>query len=135
MAGDFDFNPRPRKEGDERKAIALAEKAISIHALVKRATEVSEFDGQRGIISIHALVKRATYCLPTLPTLQAISIHALVKRATIKGEKSYVDDLYFNPRPRKEGDCTECKMTPVTAISIHALVKRATTAPSKPDRV
>ena len=49
-------------------------------------------------------MKRATLreCLSEL--LQMISIHALVKRATIKGEKSYVDDLYFNPRPREEGD-------------------------------
>ena len=77
------FNPRPRKEGDECY-IALAEwkNGISIHALVKRATTHLHFDVQVDGISIHALVKRATK-LPTALTNSAI---------------------YFNPRPRKEGD-------------------------------
>ena len=35
---------------------------ISIHALVKRATEDTELWIQNYFISIHALVKRATYC-------------------------------------------------------------------------
>ena len=35
-----------------------------------------------GAISIHALVKRATTVAETISTLMHISIHALVKRAT-----------------------------------------------------
>ena len=35
---------------------------------------------------------------------RAISIHALVKRATPSGDASTLTALYFNPRPRKEGD-------------------------------
>ena len=77
-------------------------------------------------ISIHALVKRAT--IPTHATFvsYSISIHALVKRATLFHCLYYNVPLYFNPRPRKEGDnifrIKYCQMT----ISIHALVKRAT---------
>ena len=48
------------KRATERKAMALAEKAISIHALVKRATCVDYVDNVFKRISIHALVKRAT---------------------------------------------------------------------------
>ena len=34
--------------------------------------------------------------------------------------------LYFNPRPREEGDCCRYRCFRVCHISIHALVKRAT---------
>ena len=37
--------------------------SISIHALVKRATEGADWKHPYDIISIHALVKRATYRL------------------------------------------------------------------------
>ncbi len=53
------FNPRPRKEGDVKKINTVANQAISIHALAKRATDLAEF--------------------------MNVSRH-------------------FNPRPRKEGD-------------------------------
>ena len=36
---------------------------ISIHALVKRATTMANYNKQFWIISIHALVKRATICI------------------------------------------------------------------------
>ena len=55
------FNPRPREEGD------LVFIVYIIPCLC---------------ISIHALVKRATDMLPALIDLLEISIHALVKRAT-----------------------------------------------------
>ncbi len=57
----------------------------------------------------------------------AISIHALVKRATRSVCFNVTSALYFNPRPRKEGD-VEVKKTFRNRdyISIHALVKRAT---------
>ena len=78
------------------------------------------------MISIHALVKRATDMLPTLIDLLDISIHALVKRATAVWSmcSSYISD--FNPRPRKEGDLRHYYMDEIAFISIHALVKRAT---------
>ena len=54
------FNPRPREEGDWIQDNAGYLHVISIHALVKRATDFyPEKRGENGI-SIHALVKRAT---------------------------------------------------------------------------
>ena len=55
-------------------------------------------------ISIHALAKRATAKNTDTQTQTAISIHALAKRATRSGAESTLTALYFNPRPRKEGD-------------------------------
>ena len=58
------------------------------------------------VISIHALVKRATdFGIPYSFDIN-ISIHALVKRATTAfvDPLPYLDD--FNPRPREEGDST-----------------------------
>ena len=55
---------------------------ISIHALVKRATEVPQTQSSSGFISIHALVKRATLVSVKSSVRVSISIHALVKRAT-----------------------------------------------------
>ena len=56
------------------------------------------------VISIHALVKRATVLASAFNMDKVISIHALVKRATCNLYDSYVIGLYFNPRPREEGD-------------------------------
>ena len=58
---------------------------ISIHALVKRATQVEYKLSTVLLISIHALVKRATGVKKTFQNLNYISIHALVKRATPQG--------------------------------------------------
>ena len=82
-------------------------------------------------ISIHALVKRATLFNRVIVARLAISIHALVKRATRSVCFNVTSALYFNPRPRKEGD-VEVKKTFRNRdyISIHALVKRATTVRS-----
>ena len=56
-----------------------------------------------------------------------ISIHALAKRATAKGDIIKGEKLYFNPRPRKEGDTFELELRILEVdISIHALAKRAT---------
>ena len=56
------FNPRPREEGDCLTPFALNLRFISIHALVKRATQSQLYTYILSWISIHALVKRAT-CL------------------------------------------------------------------------
>ena len=56
-----------------------------------------------------------------------ISIHALVKRATLTSASLCLAKVYFNPRPREEGDVCNChSVTSDSIISIHALVKRAT---------
>ena len=55
---------------------------ISIHALVKRATDGGTKFVEICFISIHALVKRATKAFSTVIVNGTISIHALVKRAT-----------------------------------------------------
>ena len=78
----FNFNPRPREEGDLCYRLQEPAGAISIHALVKRATVDILTAGDVPEISIHALVKRATKG-DTIPKQYLdISIHALVKRAT-----------------------------------------------------
>ena len=121
------FNPRPRKEGDYRSYLYRALRAlfqstpsqrgrlasvigvsaktvISIHALAKRATEVSKINGILTLISIHALAKRATlllylhFCL--LPLFQSTPS----QRGRQKLPTNTIQILYFNPRPRKEGD-------------------------------
>ncbi len=76
------FNPRPREEGDATKGYVLPADEISIHALVKRATQALLNANNPLSISIHALVKRATAPLSLPIALCSISIHALVKRAT-----------------------------------------------------
>ena len=81
------------------------------------------------IISIHALVKRATATEIADMMIGGISIHALVKRATLTVLVRLTLSVYFNPRPRKEGDGDRTDDETVSlVISIHALVKRATPA-------
>ena len=79
---DYDFNPRPRKEGDPEAAVACRVSQISIHALAKRATNESIQDEFAKQISIHALAKRATVFTKAQYNIDNISIHALAKRAT-----------------------------------------------------
>ena len=55
------------------------------------------------LISIHALVKRATNDSDVKLLREDISIHALVKRATLQAV-IHPQHLNFNPRPREEGD-------------------------------
>ena len=120
------FNPRPREEGDVLKQLADYKQGISIHALVKRATNPIYGRYKKYLISIHALVKRATnrrLDSPSLPSISIhalvkratdyfvravrltdISIHALVKRATSAAATFATGAVYFNPRPREEGD-------------------------------
>ena len=76
------FNPRPREEGDTADITMCGIMAISIHALVKRATLHFDVSDGAVFISIHALVKRATNLIDKYSIYFDISIHALVKRAT-----------------------------------------------------
>ena len=68
-----------------KKHIASLKPGISIHALVKGATEWLKGLAGTDFISIHALVKRATIVSRTILRVRFISIHALVKRATFDG--------------------------------------------------
>ena len=122
------FNPRPREEGDtDPTMIYFVCKAISIHALVKRATSctfpimpLQVFQSTPSWRGRHAI-----YCNVNNPFF--ISIHALVKRATKSRYKGMRKLRYFNPRPREEGDHQVCGVSHLLSwISIHALVKRAT---------
>ena len=123
------FNPRPRKEGDNDLVYCSCYRFISIHALVKRATAYQAQTRRPPEISIHALAKRATQV--AFPQQQGSG--------------------NFNPRPRKEGDrllllflqypplfqstpsqrgrlLNSTQPLVTKAISIHALAKRATLA-------
>ena len=93
------FNPRPREEGDIISAINVAEENISIHALVKRATDWEANFPDMYDISIHALVKRATKGTNPVKSNLAISIHALVKRATKRAKKRTLTDGLFQSTP------------------------------------
>ena len=127
----------------------LALDTISIHALVKRATDntikqVFQKIKFQSTPSWRGRLNTAVH----IRLLNAISIHALVKRATSHKRKPpskadyfnprpreegdsfhclyYNVPLYFNPRPREEGDLVFYHLLYNTLISIHALVKRAT---------
>ena len=94
---------------------------------MKRATDMGFGGSYNSDISIHALVKRATEKEVIMTLVGCISIHALVKRATVPLTFSAVSSMYFNPRPREEGDILKIHTTTYARwISIHALVKRAT---------
>jgi len=99
-----DFNPRPRTEGDTFPVSSKDTCYISIHALARRATPQRCTGILRGRISIHALARRATW--------------AYLRHRCLS--------LYFNPRPRTEGDQEKHLLTKIEDISIHALARRAT---------
>ena len=67
-------------------------------------------------ISIHALVKRATEIHGIIKNNEIISIHALVKRATSSFASVIISSNYFNPRPRKEGDSFTTMPSPAIAV-------------------
>ena len=71
---------------------------------MKRATFKSKDLSISFNISIHALVKRATDGGTKFVEICFISIHALVKRATILENILGIEPRDFNPRPREEGD-------------------------------
>ena len=72
---------------------------ISIHALVKRATDCNTVFIIDAYISIHALVKRATLLDRVIVARFSISIHALVKRATFYICVYRVASLIFQSTP------------------------------------
>ena len=92
------------KRATEALSLSALSQPISIHALVKRATKENFNNMLVSGISIHALVKRATRAAQKNFHGACISIHALVKRATTQIGRPSKLFVYFNPRPRKEGD-------------------------------
>ena len=102
--GLYHFNPRPREEGDKIYDLKAKIWNISIHALVKRATDVSFNASYIERISIHALVKRATF----LRCMAIPLTHYFNPRPREEGDVGHTKlghyQTYFNPRPREEGD-------------------------------
>ena len=100
------FNPRPREEGDLIWQVIFIYMSISIHALVKRATMPKKTIKDYVKISIHALVKRAT----NIVIYQRLLRLYFNPRPREEGDPVYIPQLFifpdFNPRPREEGDQT-----------------------------
>ena len=120
------FNPRPREEGDILPIRTGGAIDVSIHALVKRATEFLTKNGYLADVSIHALVKRATdYTMSTYVYNQGFNPRPREEgdQITIKIQQQAGS---FNPRPREEGDGVTTSQQMIESVSIHALVKRAT---------
>ena len=71
---------------------------------MKRATKITCLCNWAEAISIHALVKRATLCL----FLQRCQLADFNPRPREEGDKIFTIDFifmcHFNPRPREEGD-------------------------------
>ena len=143
------FQSTPSQRGRPRILPSFSwQNFISIHALAKRATLIDSRQGVQRGISIHALAKRATRGNECFCKQSYISIHALAKRATQFSFQEQCCKLYFNPRPRKEGDTPQQLLQQGQRdfnprprkegdhllfwlfqqcwISIHALAKRAT---------
>ena len=124
------FNPRPREEGDSYSKTLYFQTnlfqstpswrgrlrlLLTLSMLItfqstpswrgRQKTTCSKSQAVK--ISIHALVKRATTNSVFNCDINSISIHALVKRATSFHCLYYTAPLYFNPRPREEGDQTQ----------------------------
>ena len=133
----WNFNPRPRKEGDRcavRSSISHSVfqstpsqrgRLTTVWPTASMYRDFNPRPRKEGdatycprplgkVISIHALAKRATKQKIPFWQRQTISIHALVKRATKQpwGIPICVDN--FNPRPREEGDFLKSTTYPVT---------------------
>ena len=94
VAVNREFN---KDEADFINCLAFNKTAISIHALLKRATLKAYPNYKLTIISIHALLKRATNVVVPFAFNNSISIHALLKRATAWyfASKKYLEIFQF----------------------------------------
>ena len=94
---------------------------------MKRATAEAEKNGQPNNISIHALVKRATTAA-VYKEMHKIYFNPRPREEGDKNSSKIMKSPFdFNPRPREEGDVVLSVPVCVSSIiSIHALVKRAT---------
>ena len=122
------FNPRPREEGDEREDNMIVIGAISIHALVKRATLAQ---GTKRAVFEH-FNPRPREEGDSLPFDVFFYKRYFNPRPREEGDDCFFSSICsavnFNPRPREEGDAKrDALKEEQEKISIHALVKRATT--------
>ena len=93
---------------------------------MKRATDVINMPKYKYIISIHALVKRATFLYQFDKYLDIHFNPRPREEGDIYCCIYILKGGYFNPRPREEGDRFIVYIILRHCISIHALVKRAT---------
>ena len=99
------FNPRPRKEGDQSTKRKNAKRAyISIHALMKRATQM-----QLPVSDLCPYFNPRPREEGDVRTFQIVILCSYFNsRPREEGDISFVCLLCrqtnFNPRPRKEGD-------------------------------
>ena len=103
-----DFNPLPRKEGDEMGSKTKFSASISIRSLVKRETTGYRWLGDE------------TKDFNPLPR----------KEGDMELKQMYQMHGNFNPLPRKEGDYNIDDVNETYSISIRSLVKRETCKPS-----
>ena len=99
-----DFNPLPRKEGDEMGSKTKFSASISIRSLVKRETTGYRWLGDE------------TKDFNPLPR----------KEGDMELKQLYQMHGNFNPLPRKEGDYNIDDVNETYSISIRSLVKRET---------
>ncbi len=99
-----DFNPLPRKEGDEMGSKTKFSASISIRSLVKRETTGYRWLGDE------------TKDFNPLPR----------KEGDMELKQMYQMHGNFNPLPRKEGDYNIDDVNETYSISIRSLVKRET---------
>ena len=110
------FNPRPREEGDGLSLGLGREEAISIHALVKRATY-----GKRVVKVLHDHFNpRPREEGDTKFIIRLYTILNFNPRPREEGDgrkrTSIRQMVYFNPRPREEGDRTGMQIFRICTI-------------------
>ena len=98
------FNPRPRAGGDGIDDRPQAERAVSIHAPARGATDLRYLDAVLQSVSIHAPARGATVAGGALDLFGVVSIHAPARGATCTPSTRSPARGCFNPRPRTGGD-------------------------------
>ena len=125
----FYFNPRPREEGDMRVTATTALTILFQSTPSWRGRlAVEKTFRNPSYISIHALVKRATQGqYGTGEIVGDFNPRPREEGDLLMTITAVYLIWYFNPRPREEGDSIRISENVYQIIiSIHALVKRAT---------
>ena len=100
--GKYDFNPLPRKEGDNRD-IATVFLGVNFNPLPRKEGDAKAIGSE---------------------TAAAISIHSLVKRETNALSNKIKLYRYFNPLPRKEGDCFAVRFADTKQVNFNPLPRK-----------
>ena len=124
------FNPRPHAEGDEETRKILQNNSVSIHALTRRATNLSRRSLQTlKKVSIHALTRRAT------AQKFADNVQAMFQSTPSRGGRPLPTDRWLHQRAFQStpsrGGRRDAKFFSNFdfRVSIHALTRRATGFP------